>query len=62
MFFWYIKFDRDQSHGYLVFDANMQDIGIYDIDGNSVTGNIDYTTLEVNAENPSWADRVMSNG
>lgn len=55
MTFWKIKFDEGlEGFGYIKFDEQMNDIGLFDESGNEVNIPVGYTPIEFDV-NPEWA-------
>jgi hypothetical protein len=70
MIFWRIRFDEsnpqpDTEFGYLVLDADLNAIGVYDDNGVKHNGGVQYTTIDqgegpmIGVTPPVWADSIV---
>lgn len=51
MIYWLVEF-KDGTHGYQVMDENRTTIALCDVDGNRLTGNMEYTTISTDQTGP----------
>jgi len=51
MIYWLVEF-KDGTQGYQVMDENRTTIAVCDMDGNRLTGNMEYTTISTDQTGP----------